>query len=149
MRMRRFVFVFGVLGPIFGSFAFWSVSFFSMPPNGNMSHSDSIAVQLAATLFFGLWGLLLAYPLGLIPAISSGVTYWALARKFDLKASGTLAQAFSGAAVGIFISSTFGVIWLWGHKDLSLDSIWTWCSFPGAVSSALCALISHASWRKQ
>lgn len=144
LRFGRVILVFGIIGPILGGFAHWTyVAIQSTPIDGTLP-ANAAFLKLVTVFVLGVFGLLLAYPIGLIPAVSSGALYWAFTRKFGTHLVSALSQAIAGGTIAFVVTLIFGFIVLFGHEDNSIKTIWIWWSFPGAVSGAVCAVVAHA-----
>lgn len=137
--MLRILLTFALIGPILGSFALTAAGFSTVSATAmqGASTAESVGIRIFGSIFFGIWGLVLAIPIGLIPACAAGISYWLILKFLTRTNPQWPVRLIVGAILGLTISSCFGY-WLGAGKG---GTFFSWFfSWPGTVASALCAL---------
>jgi hypothetical protein len=139
--MLRIMLLFAFLGPAIGSFAFLGAEFAMVPTPAGATLSDSLIVRVIATVFFGLWGLVIAIPMGVIPGAATGISYWFVLKTTTHENPKWPFRLAIGTVLGFVVATTYGFAATWGSRDSSFSVIALLWSGPGAIASALCAIV--------
>ena len=141
--MLRVIGFFAIFGPIFGSFVFVASSAISTAEFQNLSlveFFDKLWFGVVGTLIFGIWGLLLAIPVGLIPASICGLGFWVVLKKFTQSNPLLFKRFLIGGLVSLLFTTFLCFLVYFFSKDENFSSLWWFFAWPSTVAGAVCAL---------
>lgn len=140
--MRKTIVIFGLLGPVIGSFVFVSTNALLSAEFHNLSIqviASKLGFGTLVTLFFSIWGIPFAMLLGAVPAWVSGYAYWVISRYLKLTNPSVIKRFLLGSAVSLIVSTISFVI-LHGTSE-SFSYGWSFFVWPGFIAGGVCGLL--------
>lgn len=126
---------FALIGPAFGALGFVLVDQVlqvASVATSTLAQSSSVSALPATISILWLYGLVLAYPLGTIPALVTGAAFGHVLRRRREHLSAPVRAAL-GAAFGVSVSLAFGLLFT---ASLAPPSLLRWAA-AGAVGGAV------------
>lgn len=127
---------FVIIGPFAGTFGYVvadQLLQITGVSESSLAQTHTFMEALQAASFLWLYGLVLAYPLGLLPALVAALVYPHFARKHHLKFR---SRALLGALVGLVPAALLGVLFSQDAAWLSFASWGAAGALGGAASAA-------------
>ena len=141
--MVRLISFFAIIGPIFGSFTFVLSGAIRVAEFQNQSLIqvlEKLFSGLIGTLIFGIWGLLIAIPIGLIPAGLCGLGFWIVLERFTQTNPLLLKRFLIGGFVSLLFTTSLCFLFYFFSKEKDFFYVWWFFAWPGTVAGAICAL---------
>jgi hypothetical protein len=137
---------FVLLGPAIGDFVFVIINLFTkaypLLSIDNMPHtSEEFGMLILAIGMVWLYGLMLAYPLGSLPALACGFIYWLILKKYTNRNFVQIQRIITGALIGSVFTTFFGSLFLTPQNNKTMAVMLTW-AITGALSAGICAIHS-------
>ncbi len=127
------------LGIFIGSATVSSYYAVSSIPSISTSIFGIISSCILFVVLGTFWGLILAVPLGIIPAILTGIGYWLILKYFTNKNPAKLRRFLIGSSLGFFAATASYSIQIYGSESMSISSVVHFGAI-GIISGGLCAL---------
>lgn len=144
--MRKTIIIFGLIGPVIGSFVLVSTNALLSAEFQNLSVTEiggKLGFGTFITLFFSIWGIPFAMLFGAVPAWISGYAYWIILRYLKLTNPSAIKRFLVGSAVSLIVTTISFVIF---HGTSEIFSFgWSFFVWPGFIAGGVCGILDKTN----
>lgn len=145
--MFRLTALYAILGPVIGSFALilglalqtrWIITQ-EFLDKSILDKLDSLLFAMLNTIMISVYGLVLAIPLGIIPATASGLAFWFILKQLTRNNLPPFKRLALGSLNSTLVTAVLCLIYFVIKDEPLLSTLIFFC-WPAAVAGGVCAL---------
>jgi hypothetical protein len=143
------IIIFGVLGPIIGSFVFVGTDALQLAEFHGLSASEisgKLELGIVTSLLYGILGIPFSFLFGFMPAVVSGYVYWSVSIRPKFANPSAAKRFLVGSATSLITTTILYIVFFlynffYYGTDESFSYGWWFFAWPGCIAGGVCGLV--------